>query len=126
MLTPHRVEVCPQGELVFTCNGSLNSDIIQIEWTVQFAVESVQINGRIRSVNNNVFLGVEELAGDSLGHMYFYVLTSLSPAISSTLSTTPAPHLNGSTVQCIEVTNAGISTESDPAMVVLTGTLHCY
>ena len=69
---------------------------------------------------------MKQLGIQVLDHMYVYMLTSLTPTMSSTLSTTAASHLNGSTVQCIEVTNAGISTESDPAMVVLTGTLHCY
>ena len=84
---------------------------------------SVQINGRIRNTVNNNMLGIALSQDDSLGHMYFYMLTSLTPTMSSTLSTTAAPHLNGSTVQCAEFTTVGTSTQSDPAMIVVTGTL---
>ena len=122
MLTPpHRLEVCPQEEIVFTCNGS-NSSIVVIEWRIQFVVgSSVQINGRIRNTNNNMFLGVALSEEDSLGHMYFYMLTSQTPTTSSTLSTTAAPHLNGSIVECVEFIIAGTSTQSEPAMIVVTG-----
>ena len=68
-----------------------------------------------------MLLGVALSEEDSLGHMYFYMLTSLTPTMSSTLSTTAAPHLNASTVQCVEFIIAGNSTQPEPAMIVVTG-----
>ena len=122
-IKPITVISCPQEEIVFTCNAS-NSSIVEIRWIVEFmAGSSVDI------VNPEGFVTViTDIAGDGLQHMdtlgHGYTITSLStsPLLVSTLETTAASHLNGSTVWCRESTIAGFAAQSTTSLIQVTGT----
>ena len=122
MISPTTVKSCPQEEIAFICSAS-NSRIVEIQWIVEFiagsSVAIVNPDSYITVITDTV--GDGRLQMDSLGHGYTITLLSTSPALISTLETTAAPHLNGSTVHCRESTIAGFTSQSTAILVQVTG-----
>ena len=122
MISPTSVKSCPQEENTFTCTAS-NSSIVEILWIVDFmarsSVEIVNPHSLFSTITDTV--GDGQLQMDSLGHGYTITSLSTSPTLISTLETTAAPRLNGSTVQCREFTIAGFTSQSTAILVQVTG-----
>ena len=122
MISPTTLKSCPQEEITFICTAS-NSGIVEILWIVDFMARSSVVvgnpDGFISGITDTV--GDSRLQMDSLGHVYTITSLSTSPTLISTLETTAAPHLNGSTVQCRESTIAGFTSQSTVILVQVTG-----